>query len=173
MLGPLTACTIVYFLSDLRTGANHWAIVAIVLALVHIISDSLFVLLAILLKRMYLRTLSVIVLIFLFCAFGGLFLNVQNCPKYFIWVEYVNVIRFSFQAMMINEFQGRPLQCLSPPLIAMPCSFQNGDDVLNSFGFANQLGITNCLLVLAGMGIFYRSLCFTILGLFPATAKRG
>jgi len=35
---------------------------------------------------------------------GGFFVNTNNIPKYLIWIEYISMFKYSFQAAALNEF---------------------------------------------------------------------
>ena len=36
--------------------------------------------------------------------FGGLFVNLETIPKWLHWIQYISPIKYSFNAMLIEEF---------------------------------------------------------------------
>ncbi|OWZ19454.1 LOW QUALITY PROTEIN: ABC transporter [Phytophthora megakarya] len=40
------------------------------------------------------------VLIMLFMLFGGLFINSDDCPDYFVWTQYISPIKYGYEAVM-------------------------------------------------------------------------
>ena len=64
-----------------------------------------------------------------FFLFGGLYQYDQSTPVYFLPVKYISWIRYGFDMLMINEFEGLELECDNEP-----CFFKNGTDVLYRYG---------------------------------------
>ena len=65
--------------------------------------------------------------------FGGFYINTDTLPAGSEWVQYISFIRWSFQALLINEFTGRTFDCDD-----FPGCEKTGSDVLTSLSFANQ-----------------------------------
>ena len=40
-------------------------------------------------------------------TFGGLFANLQAFPKWIEWIQYLSPIKYGFEALMLNEVEGR------------------------------------------------------------------
>jgi ABC-type multidrug transport system permease subunit len=38
-----------------------------------------------------------------FIIFSGYFINSDNVPPYFIWIEYISFIKYGFHALVVNE----------------------------------------------------------------------
>lgn len=38
-----------------------------------------------------------------FMIFSGFFINTDNVPPYFIWIEYISFIKYGFHALVLNE----------------------------------------------------------------------
>ena len=43
-------------------------------------------------------------------TFGGLFANLQAFPKWIEWIQYLSPIKYGFEALMLNEVEGRYYQ---------------------------------------------------------------
>lgn len=73
--------------------------------------------------------------------FAGFFSNSGSLPVWISWFQYVSPVRYALECLIRNEFESR----------VVPASSQNFVEYL---GF--KLGITTCLVILAGMTIFFR-----------------
>ena len=72
-----------------------------------------------------------------FLLFGGLFVNTDNIPDYFIWLEYLSWFKYANEVMLINQWDNIdeiPCEINKTPSIAQrPCGYKTGEDVLNVF----------------------------------------
>ncbi len=72
-------------------------------------------------------------LMVVFIVFGGLY--VVNTPKYLSWVPQMSLIRWAYEALCVNEFDGLVLK---PKANTGPMSVTSGSQVLASMGMANS-----------------------------------
>ena len=70
------------------------------------------------------------VLITILMLFGGFYLNPENIDPWFIWLYYISLFRYSFQALVINEFSGQTFNCLDSELVGNACPITTGEQVL-------------------------------------------
>jgi len=64
--------------------------------------------------------------------FGGLFLNTANIPVYFIWLEYLSIIKYGYHLLLINVWRDfGAIGCSTADNAANLCTFADGDKVLN------------------------------------------
>lgn len=81
-----------------------------------------------------LEAANILAPIFLIIAilYGGFYISLDSLPVVLNLVPYLSCFRWSFQALMINEFTGLTFKCDSGGM--SPC-FQNGEEVLKSWSF--------------------------------------
>eukprot|EP01102_Stenamoeba_stenopodia_P009171 TRINITY_DN2693_c0_g1_i3.p1 TRINITY_DN2693_c0_g1~~TRINITY_DN2693_c0_g1_i3.p1 ORF type:complete len:120 (-),score=11.18 TRINITY_DN2693_c0_g1_i3:106-465(-) len=100
-----------------------------------------------------------------FMLMGGLFINPDSVPNYFIWILEISPFRYGFAALMINEFTGLEFTCDDAPsgtvtaingTISSLCQYRNGDDVISGYSVDN-ISIAANIAVLASLG-----LCFLV-----------
>ena len=72
-------------------------------------------------------------LMVVFIVFGGLY--VVNTPKYLSWVPQMSLIRWAYEALCVNEFDGLVLKSKAN---TGPMSVTSGSQVLASMGMANS-----------------------------------
>merc|ERR1719326_1405389 len=59
--------------------------------------------------------------------FGGLFLNTANIPVYFIWLEYLSIIKYTYHLLLINVWKDfGSIGCTSGDAAANLCTYATG-----------------------------------------------
>jgi ABC-type multidrug transport system ATPase subunit len=94
--------------------------------------------------------------------FGGLFLNLDNVPYYFLPFKYVSFIFYGFQILMRNEFTGMTFRCsagetvpnTNPPV----CPVTDGDQVLNNYKI--EIGMWECFVIMLALYVAFRALAY-------------
>eukprot|EP01100_Stratorugosa_tubuloviscum_P002234 TRINITY_DN1509_c2_g1_i1.p1 TRINITY_DN1509_c2_g1~~TRINITY_DN1509_c2_g1_i1.p1 ORF type:complete len:639 (-),score=286.02 TRINITY_DN1509_c2_g1_i1:94-2010(-) len=94
-------------------------------------------------------------IIVLFFLFGGFYINQDNIPVYYIWIEYISFFKYLYAVLCVNEFKGAEFTCDTTG----PCPIKTGDQELELLGFENVV-IWEYLLVGLGMVIGYRIISF-------------
>jgi len=91
------------------------------------------------------------VLIIPFMLFAGFFVNQDNIPKFLLPFEYLSIFKYGYQALMQNEYEDLPLECLGQTDISKSC------DPLNEFrGTTHMMWVTGSVIALAVMyAVFY------------------
>ena len=70
---------------------------------------------------------------------GGFFVNSNNVPKYLIWIEYISMFKYSFQAAALNEFD--------------TVNFDSGSIVpLDELGISESMAVNFIALIVLGIG---------------------
>jgi len=70
---------------------------------------------------------------------GGFFVNSNNIPKYLIWIEYISMFKYSFQAASLNEFD--------------TLNFDSGTtDPLTELGLSDSIFVNIIALIALGVG---------------------
>ncbi|OMP08055.1 ABC transporter-like protein [Corchorus olitorius] len=133
-----------------------------------------------------------------FLFFCGFLVTREQLPEYWLWMHYISILKYPYEAIIQNEFRGsicfiRGVQIFEQtPLVALPTTVK--DSLLPTMGnvlgmnitdstclatgkeFVRQLGVNqlkkwSLLLVTIGWGFFYRFLFFLAL-LFGSKNKR-
>ena len=48
--------------------------------------------------------------------FAGFFVNQSNIPKFLIEFQYMSFFKYGYQALMLNEYTGLTLTCMTLPV---------------------------------------------------------
>ncbi len=84
----------------------------------------------------------------IFIVFGGLY--VVNTPQWLSWVPKISLIRWAYEALVVNELDGLEL---TPESRIGPKSVSNGNQVLESLGYGAS-SVKGALLAQAGIIAF-------------------
>jgi hypothetical protein len=88
-----------------------------------------------------------VVIILPFLLFGGLLINSDDCPDYFIWIQYVSPIKYGFEAMMKIFWAEVPTIACNAAI--ENCTARTGADVLKNFSLEARTPLGNGLILLA------------------------
>lgn len=98
--------------------------------------------------------------------FSGYFLNSDNTPGYFVWIEHLVFFKYGLRASFNNEFQGVNFTCDADELVNTTlgnlCPTTSGDSLLRFFGF-NKVPIYGDLLVMGGLILIQHMISMLIL----------
>lgn len=96
--------------------------------------------------------------------FSGFYVNLDSIGPWFSWIQYISPIKYSFTALMLNEFTG-----LSLTYDTNTPRYKNGDDVLTQFSLDNKQTIAQNILILLA---FYCGLVFLSIFMLRRTSKK-
>jgi len=72
----------------------------------------------------------------LFIVFGGYYVNQENVPIYFKWLNKCSLIKWAFQGLCVNEFTGLKFEA------KRPFDQKTGEDVLQRLSFSDATEIS-------------------------------
>jgi hypothetical protein len=101
-------------------------------------------------------------IITVFMLFGGFYLNKDNIGPWFIWIHYMSFIKYSYEALVFNEFSNETFVCRTSELVKGICPITTGEQVLKAIGFQDVQVWVN-ILVLLLMYVIYNVLAFVSL----------
>ncbi|CEF97435.1 ABC-2 type transporter [Ostreococcus tauri] len=73
----------------------------------------------------------------LFIVFGGYYVNQDNVPIYFKWLNKCSLIKWAFQGLCVNEFQGLKFET------KRPFDQKTGEDVLERLSFQDATPLSS------------------------------
>ncbi|XP_026411904.1 ABC transporter G family member 6-like [Papaver somniferum] len=104
-----------------------------------------------------------------FLQFGGFFIQRDRIPAYWTWFHYISVLKYPYQAILLNEFEN-PNMCLVEGIAPDKSCLLTGQDIVRKQG-ATDLSKWSCLWITLAMGVLYR-IFFYISLLFGCKNKR-
>ncbi|MES1919467.1 hypothetical protein MHBO_001295 [Bonamia ostreae] len=104
---------IIYLMAGLRRGARHFFILYAALILCKYCSTSFaFLMSCAFSKYQYAQTVTPVML-YLFTLLGGLYINLNAIVQPFNFLQYLDFLRYAYQVLLNNEFEGRSFACSS------------------------------------------------------------
>eukprot|EP00117_Sycon_ciliatum_P034799 scpid29605/ scgid1650/ Protein white len=103
--------------------------------------------------------------------FSGAFVNPDNTPVYFIWLEYISFFKYSFEGLLINEFDNYTLpgNCTEQALIC----YDDGSQVLARLSLGEGIDrIQWDVIIMACLFVGFSTLAFITLTLRLHFLKR-
>lgn len=99
--------------------------------------------------------------------FGGLFVNNDSIPIYFDWIKYLSPIKYGFEALIKNEYDGwsyNRTQTTATPSGPVVVSVKvTGDDMIKQLGLNNGLSVASLAFILLAMYIGLLSFAYCAL----------
>jgi len=128
---PILNCCITYWMIGLNPGVDRFFIFIFLNVVIAITAQSMGIFLGTFAPSaefaMAVAPLSITMLM----LFGGLYLNVNSIPPWFIWIYFLSFFHYGYEALILNEFQGATFECPAPP---QPCYYATGDAVIQTLG---------------------------------------
>lgn len=95
-------------------------------------------------------------------------MNAENIPEYFYWIAYVSPFKYSFTALVQNEFEGLKLYCKEWQYTEdsngeLRCPIEKGEQVLQLYGLDDSFTIGECIAILAAIIVGLRILGYLAL----------
>ncbi|VVA97003.1 unnamed protein product [Arabis nemorensis] len=142
----------------------------------------------------------VVAILAYFLLFSGFFINRDRIPSYWIWFHYISLVKYPYEAVLLNEFSD-PTKCFikgvqifdNTPLVAVPQGMKvrllatmskslgmritSSTCLTTGYEILQQQGITdlskwNCLWVTVAWGFFFRILFYFSLLLGSKNKRR-
>lgn len=161
VLPQISFCAVQYYLAGLRPGADHFFIFFAVVALEPQCAVALGMLISAIIPSVEAAPQVAPLVVVLFLTFSGYFLNEDSIPDWIGWVKYISFVRYAFQALMINEFEGAQFECVfedgSPAQVCL-----DGDAYLARLNFDDDTIVVSCAL-LAVIAFAFNALAFGVL----------
>eukprot|EP00899_Mesostigma_viride_P024490 jgi/Mesvir1/5225/Mv15354-RA.1 len=73
--------------------------------------------------------------------FGGLLINLDSIPNYFVWLEVTSGIRYGYEGIVVNELQGLDLKCDDALSGGFPC--RTSEQVIRDLGMKEEARFYN------------------------------
>ena len=153
---------IIYWISGLQTEWYKFAIFFGILELVAFFCNSI----GLILGTVFPPSISTVcgpLIVVLSSVVSGFVKNLDNMSPFFYGVSHISFARWAFEALIINEFTGLSLTCDSNELVGNDvCPYTNGDDVIDSFSFA-ELEMYQYMLIILAPTLFLRTALYFVL----------
>lgn len=111
IIPPIVFSSIVYFLVGFQNDVGKFFIFMIFMILGSIAATSLSMMISAL-ARTTDMAVTILPMILEICRlYGGFFLSPANIPKYFVWLDAISYVKYTYTGISLNELTGLQLTC--------------------------------------------------------------
>lgn len=103
---PILTGLITYWTVGLRPGIGHFFLFVLVLQMISLVGFSLGLFVACLFRDVSVALALSILFLLPVLVFGGVFVNLQTVPVFLRWFQWVSPIRYGYDVMLKNQFEG-------------------------------------------------------------------
>lgn len=155
VLLPIVFFVPMYFLIGIGQGFTTFIALQGMVVLLNFAAVGLGYMVSCIARRVEIAPIVGIITLLPFMLFGGLFLNSDDAPKYFIWIQYISPIKYGFEGFMKIFWQHvDALPCAADK----PCLATDGAGVLEYYSIDGSAWTDAVVLIVLG-------LCFRLVGL--------
>ncbi|TMW61228.1 hypothetical protein Poli38472_013691 [Pythium oligandrum] len=160
VLMPVIFFVPTYFLVGIGGGFDVFIAMQAVIILINSAAVGLGYMVSCLSRRVDIAPIIGVMIILPFMLFGGLLINSDDTPDYFIWIQYISPIKYANEALM-KIFWGQ-IDSISCNSAIENCSALTGKDVLRNYSMESRSAFGNAMILLA-INVSFRILGFVAL----------
>ncbi|KAF4142448.1 ABC-2 type transporter [Phytophthora infestans] len=168
ILLPIVFFVPAYFLIGIGHGFDVYIYQQIIMILVNSCAVGLGYMVSCLVRRIDIAPIIGMIIILPFLLFGGLLINSDDCPKYFVWIQYISPIKYGFEAIMKIFWNQVPKIACDEAM--ENCTALTGADVLKNYSLQSRSALGDGLILLA-INVGFRTIGF--IGLWLNLRKEG
>jgi ABC-type multidrug transport system ATPase subunit len=161
LAGALLYTVPVYWLVGLRTEIDRFLYFSLVVWMVMLMANSFVACFSAIVPNFIMGNSVIAGLMGSFFLFSGYFISKDNIPKYWIFMHYLSLFKYPFEAFLLNEYGGEKgrKECLE--METSGCAVTGGMFV-QQYGLKEAQRWSN-IWVMLGFIVGYRVLCFLFL----------
>eukprot|EP00002_Diphylleia_rotans_P026580 TRINITY_DN5305_c0_g1_i1.p1 TRINITY_DN5305_c0_g1~~TRINITY_DN5305_c0_g1_i1.p1 ORF type:complete len:188 (+),score=38.65 TRINITY_DN5305_c0_g1_i1:277-840(+) len=156
LLIPLLFSIVCYFMVDLRSGGEYFGKFLLVMIIMHSIAQSLGLTISAFSPNVALASIFGPLTVVVFLLFSGFYVGYKDIPIFVRWMTKVSIIRWGYQALALNEFEGVEFTCdeselvIKDPTKPAECPIRYGEDILDTYELGDG-DYWDCVYILLGM----------------------
>eukprot|EP00741_Cyanophora_paradoxa_P007497 tig00001130_g7252.t1 len=160
---PTLFAVIVYWMSGLRNDGGAFIVFLLILVLSSLVAQSVGLFISTAVPNF--KKALVVASLFMLASMlvGGFYVSNEALPIWIRWIRYVSFVKYSFEAMLLNEFSGGNHSCDVVPSKYAACLASNYTagipvpDILAMLGTENSMGLNVGSLVIMLFGFRFLS----------------
>jgi ATP-binding cassette subfamily G (WHITE) protein 2 len=157
VIAPMVFSLIVYFLVGLQLDAGKFFIFMLFMVLGSVAATSMALMISALARTTDMSVTVLPMILELARLYGGFFLSPANLPKYFVWLDALSYVKYTYVGISLNELTGLSLNCDN--LASGATCVTSGETTINNLGF-DQYSISLCAGVLVVMIVGFRMIAY-------------
>jgi ATP-binding cassette subfamily G (WHITE) protein 2 len=132
---PIIFSLIVYWIIDFHHKSSQFFVFALFMILCNLAATSLALMISAICRTTNLSVNILPIALEIARLFGGFFLAPANLPKYFVWLDVLSYLKYTYVGISLNELTGLKLHCLDSELVNGKCPITSGEQTIEKLGF--------------------------------------
>jgi len=141
ILFPIMFSLIAYWMVGLNPYADRFFLFLLIIVIMSTSAQAFGVMISTVAPKAEVGLAIAPVVLTVLMMFSGFYLNISNIPVYFIWVYWISIFHFGFEALVLNELSGVTFFCkdseLKGPLRV--CPIPDGQTMINNLSMTTSL----------------------------------
>ena len=163
---PLLTSLIIYFIVGLQKKFLNFITFAFIITISSFCGTSIGILIGTIFNKIEPAITITPAIILPLIIFSGFFINNNSIPRYLFWLSYLSPIKYTFHALILNEFSGLKFNCLENEYDIINgtkiCPYTYGEEYIESLNFSKSLTIGINIIILFYVCYFYYFRLFDI-----------
>ncbi|GAB9477338.1 hypothetical protein Gpo141_00014402, partial [Globisporangium polare] len=137
----------VYLLVGFSHGFTTFFYMLLIMILVNSCAVGLGYMVSCLCRRVDIAPIIGVVIILPFLLFGGLLINSDDCPVYFLWIEYMSPLKYGSEALM--KLYWSQIDTIPCNELVENCIARTGQQVLQNYSMVKRTAFSDAMILLA------------------------
>ena len=158
---PLLYLAIAYPMVNLRSGFVHFLCMYGCLVLATLVGQGLYYSIATISPNLTIAQILTPICLVIFMIFTGFFIQKNNLIGFWLWAYYLSFMRYAFELILIDQFDGLEIYCTKDQLVGDLCPITSGNQYLDSLEITSSILVDYFVL----LAFFIGFNCFVFIGL--------
>eukprot|EP00475_Leptophrys_vorax_P003406 TRINITY_DN12009_c0_g1_i1.p1 TRINITY_DN12009_c0_g1~~TRINITY_DN12009_c0_g1_i1.p1 ORF type:complete len:643 (+),score=189.13 TRINITY_DN12009_c0_g1_i1:173-1930(+) len=153
---PFLSLTVVYWMAGLQADGGKYITAAILIILVALSSEGIGLISSTIAPNVVVANILAPLITIIFLLLGGFYIQTDNIPKYFKWIETLSYLKYGYRGLMVNEFSGLTLDGCSTSSTTGRACYGSGEDVLKFYsmsGYAVWADVLYTLIIVLALRV--------------------
>lgn len=150
IISPVIFSCIVYWMVGFQRNGSKFMIFMVLMVLCQLAATSLALMVSAICRTTDLSVTVLPMVLEVNRLFGGFFLAPSSLPQYFVWLDALSYVKYTYTAISLNELHGLTIRCDAKEYVNGVCPITSGQQTIKSLGL-DYLNIGSCVAIL----IFY------------------
>ena len=150
IISPIIFSCIVYWMVGFQRNGSKFMIFMVLMVLCQLAATSLALMVSAICRTTDLSVTVLPMALEINRLFGGFFLSPKSLPTYFVWLDALSYVKYTYTAISLNELRGLRIVCAANEYVDGVCPITSEQQTITSLGL-DYLSIGSCVTIL----IFY------------------
>lgn len=147
IISPIIFSCIVYWMVGFQRNGSKFMIFMVLMVLCQLAATSLALMVSAVCRTTDLSVTVLPMALEINRLYGGFFLSPMILPKYFVWLDALSYVKYTYTAISLNELHGLTITCTRKEYVNGVCPITSGQQTISKLGL-DYLNIGSCVTIL-------------------------